>query len=152
MRNGNQNWRQFRKEVAGVFIYPAGYTPKDSTCQFHNDVTDDQTLEKSEMNERLNHFDQKFITPITNRTFQQIFIFCISRMFQISGSKELLLYKFFPEKWILLLGNPSCLQFCQNPFKKCKGCFWEMSNNWQINVCNCNPGWHLTLSSKSCKF
>ena len=35
----------------------------------------------------------------------------------------------------LLLGNPSCLQFCQNPFKKCKGCFWEMSNNWQINVC-----------------
>ena len=121
MRNGNQNWRQFRKEVAGVFIYPAGYTPKDSTCQFHNDVTDDQTLEKSEMNERLNHFNQKFIFPITNRTFQQFFIFLISRMFQISGSKVLLLN--FSLGKINPFTNPSCLQFCQNPFKKCKGCF-----------------------------
>ena len=32
------------------------------------------------------HFDQKFIFPIKNRSSEQIFIFWISKMFQISGS------------------------------------------------------------------
>ena len=32
------------------------------------------------------HFDRKFIFPIKFRTFEQIFIFWISKMFQISES------------------------------------------------------------------
>ena len=32
------------------------------------------------------HFDQKFISPIKNWSSEQIFIFWISKMFQISGS------------------------------------------------------------------
>ena len=36
--------------------------------------------------EQFGHFDQKFIFPIKNWTFEHFFIFWISKMFQISGS------------------------------------------------------------------
>ena len=39
------------------------------------------------------YFDQIFIFPIKNQTFEQIFIFWISKMFQISGSTTVKIFK-----------------------------------------------------------
>ena len=49
------------------------------------------------------HFNEKFIFPIENRTFEQFFIFRISKMFQISGS---------PTVKILLKKSNALLKWC----------------------------------------
>ena len=56
------------------------------------------------------HFHQKFIFPIKNRACEQIFIFWISKMFQISGSPTV------KDQKLQMNGFKTDLYFCYNQF------------------------------------
>ena len=79
-------WSKPNPGISSKMLYPARLNRNLERKIGHEIFVKTEKTEYLSIQLTYAHFDQKFISPIKFETSEQIFIFWISKMFQISGS------------------------------------------------------------------
>ena len=79
-------WSKPNPGISSKMLYPARLNRNLERKIGHEIFVKTEKTEYLSNQQTYAHFDQKFIFPIKNWTFEHFFIFWISKMFQISGS------------------------------------------------------------------